>query len=852
MLRGSHNGTSAIPSHGCLQVLRNLALSRGTTNHYCTNAGFTYRIPRKTLIAVPKLHRHQRPFRSSAYVHDATLAAQRLASSQQTAAEVAVVREEDSTHASLPSPHEDRKTMRQVKKMQDLLDHQKPIEAAQIFLEVHPASLPGITVGKRQVAQQIFFANIEADNALIAKNVFDRLAVVDQVTRLMWEALIVAMAQRGYIETVATVYMRFRQIYYVPSELVDIILRCLIETRRLTTAKHFLYRNLQRDRSCGLIGTFLRGMWKRTRSLELLDSQAQRILTLLDQLGRKPTEKFFNPVILAYIEVGRKDEAEALVQDMQMQYGISISCRTRGLLVFQKAIRCEWDAVMRDLEEMHADGLTRQARDFAIVYDRVLREYWLAHSGSEIRDFVVRAIEKYELVPDDVLYRLILEAYIEKGDMNMVDEFVQMGRNRSWKVECTEDELLHMLRARRRKLERSPAGAWGMLRAARSNFRQASSSLELLGYDRDSFPLGTVHRMPNSDELMAAYQRKIQMRASSRSVDQYQTLELQMAHFMHVGKLDIALKCFVDARNAEFRLKRLQFELATVATLLLHGIGEAKAITREHWSEITGGVWRDLPIFFQQVMGVGEDADEGELIKMGVFHFYNLCDQNPQLHVKHHIVNAMSRRMILQNQPQRAQDLLVSVYKSKFVRVQRFSGTCMKMFVRAFAAQENLYGVRWCLVSTLARTSALTREMVVEAYRVMAQLASRFRESGDEAVHRKLAFLDHVTALMTKKSMGELSVPFQVDRNLKRSARRVTDRWHMDDAFAFNADRLGEMVERWDEEYELAIVLGEIEWEKPKIVARWREAKVLEDQWQPLFDMPATDEPFFDIQAARG
>ena len=861
MLRkSSHNGSSVLPSHGCLQALRSLARGGATTtttggNGYCTTtttrtaaaAGFhaSVRVPARKTVADSsskrKLHKRPFPRSSTAYAHASrdtatSTTARRLVS---TVRAIQEEEEENDDNESWHIPHgkEENKTTREILgNLQDLLDQGKPIHAAQMYLEYAQPPASSISIEKRDLACKIFFANIKADNVLVAKDVFDRLAEVPgQITRLMWASLIVAMAQSGYLESVATTYLRFSEEFYMPTDLLDIVLRSLIQSRRLLAAERFLYKNLQRDRHCGLVGAYLRGTWKRTRSLELLDRQTRGLLRRIEQLGRTPTEKFFNPVILAYIETGRFVEVEALVQDMQTQYGIAISCRTRGLLLFQKAVCCEWDAVLRGLEDMHAARLTRQRRTFAVVFDRVFREYYLSHSASEIHDLVVRAVEEYGLVPDDVLYMVILEAYIAKGERGLVDEFIQMGRDRSWNMECTQEQLLHMMQSQRRRLERAPTGAWANLRAARSKFRQASSSAQLLGYERDSSALGhDVNRMPDTGELMASYRRKIQDPLPSRSVDEYQMLELPMEHFMHVGQLKEALRHFNSARNAGFMLRKLHVEMATVATLLLRGLDDARAVARENWRRITSGVHHYLPIFFRQVMEV-EKIDEWELIKMAIFHFYNLCENKPQLQVKHHIVTIMSRELISMNQPERAQDLLVSVYKSRFGRMDSFSGSCMGMFVRAFAAQGNLDGVRWCLVSSLVRTSALTREMVVETYRVMAQLTSKFRgnDDDDDDINRKLAFLEYVATLMMKKSMGELAIPFQVHQGVKQENRNSTDRWHIDPALAFDADRIGEMAEIWDEPYELAIVLGEknTEWDKGEIVARWKEAKVLEDQW---------------------
>ena len=866
MLHRPTNGASAIPSRCCLQVLRSLALNNngGPTaaeSNYSTDASvaFACRIPREAYTLKRALHGQKRTFRSSAYCHDATLSARKLAwrapfmeeddmlsYSGRGRSHEDFAEEEQSTRGAEKLGKEHKELMEKLKGLQELLDEERPIEAAQLFLERHPPSLRGISLEQREMAEQIFFANCRMNSPLIARNVFDRLNMVDGVSRLMWRTLLIAMAQKGYIESVATLYLRYRDTYSLPPELVDTILRTLIETRRLSIARSLLYENLKNDRRCGLVGTFLMGIWKRTRNAGLLESQVREILSLLEHHGKKPTSKLFNPVIEAYIELGKSAEVDALVEDMQTHYGIHLNCRTRGLLVFQQALCCEWDTVKHGLDAMHADGMTQNKHGFALVFDRVFLEYYVSHSARDIRNFVVRAVEEYGLTPDKVLYEHILQAYVEKGNTAMVDEFTQMARDRSWKIDFTEQDLLNLLQNRLLALNYSPVGSWETLRAARTKYGQATTSQRILGYDRNSFPIEEAYRMPGTGEMMPWYQRTLQVagRSTPRWIDHYQTLELQMAHFMHVGRLDSALRSFNRAKGVGFDLKQVHYELATIATLLLDGIGAAKSIVLENLRDLAGD-GQLPPIFLYQILKV-DDKDEMELMKLGIFRFYHLCWENLQLGVKHHLLVSTSRRLILHDQPDRAQELLTSVYKSRFRYIVPFDGVCMKMFMRAFEAQTNLHGIRWCLMSCLGRNSALNREVVVEARRVMTALKSKFPELQEPRNPRsriskskryrfndivdKVTFLSHVTELLEKKSMGQLKgAQYHVKAQVKNYMRFVEANWRRSDTFQFNWRKIKIMMRRWDEEQELSILLREVEYDERRIIALFNEERVLKD-----------------------
>ncbi|RAH63264.1 pentatricopeptide repeat protein [Aspergillus piperis CBS 112811] len=713
--------------------------------------------------------------------------------------------------------------------MQKFLDHGRPIDAAHLFLDAHPATLNGISTDRREVTVKTFYANCREENVMVARNIFERLEDVDKVSPGMWKVLMFALARKGSIESVATIFTRYMHKFKVPPEMVDIVLRCLLESHRLTTAKWFLLRNLEVDRGCGLCGAYLAGLWKKTRSIELLNGQLKKILTILPRLGKEPTDKLFNPVIKAYVEFGRLADAEALVKDMTTRYGIPLRCRTKGLLVFGRALACDWEGVDAGLQQMHELKLTSRKYDFTPIFDRIFLEYWVSHSGEEIREFVYRYIEKFQMVPDKILYKHILEAFVEKGNKEMVDEFVRFARERRWPNFINEQEFLEMLRKRRHALEEAPVGFWQMLQAARAKYGQAATSQQVLGYDQRSFPLAEVNLMPYTQDPLPWYQRTLQHMTPSRPVDQYQKLHKQMSHYMHVGKLTEALKCFENAKNARFQFKQLHVELAVICTLLEEGVGAARALIDSEWKNIRHLV-RFFPQFFRQIMEVDSEA-EGQLINMAVLRFYELCWSNKKMTVKHHITVATSRRLIAVKKPELAVDLLATVYMSRFRHSLAYDGVCMKMFIRAFAATGNLHGMRWCILTALARGSALNRDFVIEARRVTGNLQRQLSSAeGSKDASRdmeKIEYLTHAVELLEKKSQGDPQLwQLKTNPTVKKAGRRLLKR-PLDERRLYKKAHLQETIEGWDEEYELEAVLGRIDIDPKSIALRWSEKHCL-------------------------
>ncbi|KAJ9317393.1 hypothetical protein DTO271D3_2214 [Paecilomyces variotii] len=721
--------------------------------------------------------------------------------------------------------------------IRDLLDRDRAIEAAQLFLDKHPASLKGISVERKELAIRVFMVNCKQGNVFMARSIFERLEAVDTVTATMWKVLILALARKGSIESVAALYTRYMNEFNVPVDMIDIVLRALLESHRLTTAKRFLFRNLKHDQQCGLCGTYLHGLWKKTRSVELINGQLKKLLTFLARLGKPPTEKLFNPVLRAYIDFGRPADAEALVADMVEKYNIPLSCRTKGLLVYSRALRCEWDEVELGLEEMHKLGFTKDRVDFLKIFDRIFLEYWVVNKGVAIRDFIFRSIDRFNIVPDKVLYKHMLEALVEKGDNDMLAEFIQLSKDKSWKIPIDEGAFLDSLRARRLAVENSPVGFWQMLQAARVKYGQSATSQQILGYDKRSFPMPEVNKMPFTAAPLPWYERLMEDVVPSKSIDQYQPLDRQMAHYIHAGKMTEALKCFQKAKGAQLQLKPLHVELAATATILEHGLVAARELVETEWKGIKNQTSL-YPLFFQQIMEV-DPSNEAEVAQLAVFRFYELCWEHPRLIVKHHITVGTSRKLILQNKPEVALQLMKAVYISRHGREQKFDGTCMKMFARAFATTNNRAGIRWCILTALSRDTALNHDLVVEIRRIVAslrtepELAQKKGKSPPRYVMRRLRYLDHLEFLATlleNKSKGD---PALLQLRANRAKRRFIHANNIKpehEQATFDFSDVKEIVESWDEERELErLFVPSSTKGRRETLAQWSEDVVLQD-----------------------
>jgi hypothetical protein len=705
------------------------------------------------------------------------------------------------------------------KQMEELLDQDRPIEAAQLFLDTYSGKVKGMSSEMHELVLRTFYLNCKQENVFIARNVFLRLDEINEGSLLMWEMLLFALAKRGCIESVATLFIQFKHKFRVRPVLLDVLLRCLVEARRLSEAKSLLFGNLQHDRDCGLCGAYLAGLWRKTRSIELLNGQLRKLLNVLPRSGRTPSDKLFNPVLKAYIEFGKLADAEALVNLMMTKYKLPLRCRTKGLLVYGKSLNGDWEGVNRGLEEMcDSTTIIVKPRDFLQIFDRIFLEYWVSHTGPEIHDFIFYYIDQFRLVPDRVLYKHILEAFVEKGDENMMAKLTAMNQERSWKVNFDDKQLLDLLRSRRLALEQSPVGFWQMFQAARTKHGQSATSQRILGYDQRSFPVADVNRMPFTGSRLPWYERAVQEMTAPRRADNYQKLEVHMGYYMNVGKLPEALACFETAKASGFVMKQHHLELAMIAVLLQDGPSAAQAFI-EAESESIQNSFKQYPEVLRYLMD-GLSATEEDLVKMAVLHFYEVNATTKNMKAKHHITDSTSHRLMLEGKAHLALDLLATVYQSQYRHMADISSAYMKMFLRAFANLNNLQGVRWCILSVLSGGNEVKRDFLVEARVVMGRLKKATNKSSDGRVEH----LEHITDLLEKKHRGDPRMQqLRSHRHLKRQSRLKLKK-PVDEKLLFKQRDVRPTIESWDEEYELTAALGSAGNGPP----RWTESDLQE------------------------
>ncbi|EDN06353.1 predicted protein [Histoplasma mississippiense (nom. inval.)] len=227
--------------------------------------------------------------------------------------------------------------------VQRLLDHHMLDEATLRFLRDANATLKTNEEARNDIAVHLLYTSLHRNRIHLAQKLFNWFEVNQKLTPALWEIMLLAMWKNGRFESLATLYLKYAKEFELTPVLLRVVLKSLISSHRLSEAKTVLFKYVGNDTDCGACGIYLGGLWSRTRSIVLMETQFRKLLDTLASCRISPTEKLFDPLLGAYVEFGMSDKADMLVKTMQDTYNIPLKTRTLGLVAYGKAVNCDWD-----------------------------------------------------------------------------------------------------------------------------------------------------------------------------------------------------------------------------------------------------------------------------------------------------------------------------------------------------------------------------------------------------------------------------------------------------------------------------------------------------------------------------
>ncbi|EPS34683.1 hypothetical protein PDE_09647 [Penicillium oxalicum 114-2] len=752
-------------------------------------------------------------------------------------------REAESARAAGELPLEDR--------IRNLIHADREIEAAQVFMDnVEAVKENKISSDRRGLLRQLFAANCMKGNIFIARSLFKHMEKLSEVDSEVWSTMMHLLAKEGHIESVGAIFEKHHAKLTVPHHLLEVIVRSLLESRRLTAAKYLFYARIKHDDNGGLCGAYLDGLWRKTRKIELLKAEFKRIITALAELDRSPSEKIFNPMIKAYVESGNFEAAEALVVAMPSEFGVKPGCRTLGLVVYGKALQCNWDGVLNGLHEMYELGFAKDKKSFALVFDRVFLEYYPTHSGPEVFDFLIACINQFEIRPDKILHRHIIEALVERCDPNCLREIGELAEKHRWNTGLDQYELVKTLEARRVAMQDTPVGIWRMLQAAKQQYGSVASNRRFMGSDADKYSLRDHVLQPIHRGADQTFPESMKNLVSAKSMNTYMALSKRQEHHIHAGNFAKALAAFQKASQSGHPIKPINIQLAVISILLdrgISGLKEAQKVIKSEWSywsrlpktQYSARYPRFVPIFFQQILQIEQrQTSETTLLNMSLFEFYKLCDETPIFNVKHHLSVSIARRLIKGGQSQSAIGVLTAVYMSTWRKSHGFDQVQLKMLMRAFAMTGHLRGVWWCMMTVLSREEPVRHYFVVEAKRLLPLLEAQDSARGLASQQRRnvQTLLDIVVALEGKAAgqpdWKDLRVNSQKKSQQRATLMRPGDR----EVDTLPAMSVQNMVTAFDEEMEMEFLQKRAQQDFSTLQSSWEEGRMVSERLVPPED----------------
>ncbi|TPX23592.1 hypothetical protein DIZ76_012926 [Coccidioides immitis] len=629
-----------------------------------------------------------------------------------------------------------------------LLLQGKPVEAAQRFLRAYPTASPNLPEEAKQLCVRLFNGNLDAENVHLAHRLFRWMDPAHVISQEAWESLIAALAKKWNLESIATLYTDHADQFELSKPLRYSVLRSLTDSFRLEEARTMIFRFLKDDSECTLCAVYLGKLWKKTRNAELVEAQFKAILSSFEENNMQVSKILFNALLEAYVESGKDEHADELVENMKSKYNFSLPARTLGLLAYGRALKSDWDGVESYFEEIHKLDGHPDGKWFAKIFDRVFLEYFLGNSASNIRDFVLRAIEKYDLVPDKVLFEHIVQAYIQKGSPKMVLELIDVAESRSWPVMMKRDRFIDLLRIQRQNCGKANVGLWQMFR----RFGRFSTSQRILGYNKDYFPTGK-----SFDSLgktaPTVWSRKLNSKLPSRDFNHFPALYQQMIHCMHVGSMDKAIELYNEAKMLGKVMGELDIDLALTATIVHHGSFEqAKSILAEEKDSFPWIDKSSMPPFFQKLLTAGSTS-EAEALTMAILNFYRILERQV-LPIKHHVTVSTCSNLIRRRRTKNALRLIRAVNRSKFGGTSPFDSVAVLMIAKASSIIGNLAGIRWAILTALKRDSALSKDLVAEIHQTIERFKSRSPVaslSGDYG--QEVKYLEDLAEILNQKEL---------------------------------------------------------------------------------------------------
>lgn len=185
-----------------------------------------------------------------------------------------------------------------------------------------------------------------------------------------------------------------------------------------------LWQNPKKTNDSLLAIAYLKHFLETHQDFDRWDAELRKVLLVAKSSGISLSEDFTMPIIEALCHAGNMDRVVITLDELEKQYGISVTQDGLEVLSYGYAAAGNWKDVSSVLELMHSRGYPRNhSARFQSFYARLIELYSVDNTAESCFGFAILTVKNCGLIPGSRVSRAITCASIRDGRHELILEW---------------------------------------------------------------------------------------------------------------------------------------------------------------------------------------------------------------------------------------------------------------------------------------------------------------------------------------------------------------------------------------------------------------------------------------------
>jgi hypothetical protein len=185
-----------------------------------------------------------------------------------------------------------------------------------------------------------------------------------------------------------------------------------------------LWQNPKKTNNSLLAVAYLKHFFETHQDFDQWDAELRKVLLIAKASGISLSEDFTMPIIEALCHAGNMDRVVITLDELEKQYGISVTQDSLEALSYGYAAAGSWKDVSSVLEVMHSRGYSRNhSARFQSFYARLIELYSVENTAESCFGFTILTVKNSGLIPGIRVSRAITCAAIRDGRHELIHEW---------------------------------------------------------------------------------------------------------------------------------------------------------------------------------------------------------------------------------------------------------------------------------------------------------------------------------------------------------------------------------------------------------------------------------------------